>query len=178
MMSFGLDARNAMEFSNLYSSSSQCKPLCNALETSVFEIFSLLSCMYNNDSINSLSWFALEKQSSKPKMYINSCLTYSILARFLRRFVQDSRPLINYILIYYFVNMNCCPTDEPEPVECNQFFEGKDCKKGIPSHFVLGFFVFVLIIWTKHFEFIFIWNSDGRFVSVIQEHLASTDLVM
>lgn len=54
MMSFGLDARNAMEFSSLYISSSQYKPL-NAVETSFFENFSLLNCMYNNDSINSLS---------------------------------------------------------------------------------------------------------------------------
>ena len=65
MMSFRLDARNAMEFSSLYFSSSQYKPLYNAVETSVFEMFSLLNCMYNNDSINSLSWFALKKQSSK-----------------------------------------------------------------------------------------------------------------
>ena len=46
---------SVMEFSSFYVSSSQYKPLYNAVETSVFEIFSLLNCMYNKDSINSLS---------------------------------------------------------------------------------------------------------------------------
>jgi len=99
------------------------------------------NCMYDNDSISSLWSFALEKQSWKPKIYINSCLTHSMLARFLRSFVQDCRPLINYTLIYYFVIMNRCSTDEPEQT-CSPFFEGKDCTRGIPSHFVLCFFRF------------------------------------
>ena len=129
---------NVMGFSSLYISSSQYKPLYSAVETSFFEILRCsIACTTTMPSVASrdLHW---KNNRESQRLYINSCLTHSMLTRFLRSFVQDCRPLINYRLIPYFVIMNCCSAAEPEPT-CSPFFEGKDCTKGIPSHFVLFF---------------------------------------